>query len=92
MPSYPRQSTPLPIPSTSTTAPPPFPWMTTRSDRVYPQNQFKANAADCLHCLQMVPEERLRGTAAFPNVVEDSNAEDNIFQQYYHWFINKGQD
>ena len=92
MPSYPRQSTPLPIPSTSTTAPPPFPWMTTRSDKVYPRNQFEANAADCLHCLQTVPEERLQGTAAFPIVVEDSNAEDNIFQQYYHWFINKGQD
>ena len=66
--------------------------MTTRSDRVYSQNQFEANAADCLCHLQTVPEERLRGTAAFPIVVENPDAEANIFQQYYHWFINEGQD
>ena len=30
--------------------------------------------------------------AAFPIVVEDPKAEDNIFQRYYHWFINEGRD
>ena len=91
MPSYPCHSTLIPIASTSTATPPSFPRMTMRSDRVYPHNQFEANASDCLHHLQTIPEERLQGTAAFPIVVEDPKAEDNIFQRYYHWF-NKSRD
>ena len=51
-----------------------------------------ANAANCLRRLQMIPEERRQGTAAFPIVVKDPEAEDNIFQRYYHWFINEGHD
>ena len=45
-----------------------------------------------LRQLQTVPEERRWGTAAFPIVVESPEAEETIFQHYYHWFINKGQD
>ena len=92
MPSYSHHSTSIPITSTSTTALPSFPQMTMQSDRVYAHNQFEANVSDCLCCLQTVPEEQLGGTAAFPIVVEDPEAEDNIFQWYYHLFINKGRD
>ena len=79
-------SQPLPL------APPPFPPLTTRSGRVYPRNYFEANAANCLQRLQTVPEERRWGTAPFPIVVEAPEAEDDIFQRYYRWFINEGQD
>ena len=47
---------------------------------------------DCLQRLQTVPEERRRGTRDFPIVVEDPEAEDNVFTRYYHWFINEGRD
>ena len=47
---------------------------------------------DCLRCLQTVPEEQHRGTWEFPIVVEDPEAEDDVFTRYYHWFINEGQD
>ena len=77
-----------PLPS----IPPPFPPLTTRSGRVYPRNYFEANAADCLRHLQTVLEERRWGTAPFPIVVEAPEAEDNIFQRYYRWFINEGRD
>ena len=77
-----------PLPS----APPPFPPLTTRSGWVYPRNYFEANAADCLRRLQTVPEERRWGTAPFPIVVEAPEAEDDIFQRYYRWFINEGRD
>ena len=92
MPSYLHCLTPVPVASTSSTAPPPFPLLTTCSSRVYPWNYFEANAADCLQHLRTVLEERRWGTAAFPIVVEEPDAEDDIFQQYYHWFINKGWD
>ena len=81
-----------PIPSPSTVVSPLFPPLTTRSGRVYPRNYFEANAADCLRCLQMILEEQWWGTALFPIVVEAPEAEDNIFQHYYRWFINEGQD
>ena len=77
-----------PLPS----APPPFPPLTTRSGRVYPQNYFEANAADCLERLQTVLEERRWGTAPCLIVVEAPEAEDDIFQRYYRWFINEGRD
>ena len=90
MPPYPR---PLhPVSSTLTTVPLPFPPLTTHSSRVYPQNNFEANAEDCLRNLQTVPEERQWGTSHFLIVVEAREAEDDIFQQYYQWFINKGWD
>ena len=92
MASYPCHSTLILIASTSIATPPSFPQMTTRSNRVYPHNQFKANTSDCLCCLQTIPEEWLWGMAAFPIVVEDPEAKDDIFQQYYHWSINKGRD
>ena len=79
-------SRPLPL------IPPPFLPLTTRSGRVYPRNYFEANVANCLRCLQTVPEERRWGTAHFPIVVEAPEAEDDIFQRYYRWFINEGQD
>ena len=86
-------SRPLPLlPSSSATIPPPFPPLTTRSGRVYPRNYFEANAADCLRRLQTIPEERRWGTAPFPIVVEAPEAEDDIFQRYYRWFINEGWD
>ena len=92
MPPYPRRRDPIPVTSTSAARPPLFPPLTTHSGRIYPQNYFEANAADCLHCLQTIPDEHQRGTAAFPIVVEDPDADDNIFQRYYHWFINEGHD
>ena len=88
--SYPRPSNP--IPSTSANTSLPFPLLTTRSSRVYPQNYFEANAKDCLHCLQTVPEERRWGTSHFPIFVEAPEVEDDIFQRYYQWFINEGRD
>ena len=90
MPPYPRPSNP--IPSTSANTSLPFPPLTTHSGQVYPRNHFEANAEDCLRRLQMVPEERQWGTSHFPIVVEAPEAEDNIFQRYYRWFMNKGQD
>ena len=90
MPPYPRPSHPVPL--TSTNIPLPFPLLTTHSGRVYPRNYFKANAKDCLCRLQTVPEERRWGTSHFPIVVEAPEAEDDIFQRYYQWFINEGQD
>ena len=90
MPPYPIPSNP--IPSTSTNAPLPFPPLTTCSGQVYPRNYFEANAEDCLCRLQTVPEERRWGTSHFPIVVEAPEAEDNIFQCYYQWFINEGHD
>ena len=48
--------------------------------------------ADCLRHLQTIPEEQRRGTAPFLIVVEDPEANDDIFQRYYRWFINKGRD
>ena len=92
MPSYPHHPTLVPVALTSTTAPTPFPLMTTCSSQVYSQNYFKANAADCLQHFQVIPEEWWWGMAAFPIVVEEPDAKDNIFQWYYHWFINEGQD
>ena len=89
---YPRRHDPIPVASTSTTGPLPFPPLTTCSGRVYPHNYFMANTADCLRHLQTIPEERQRGTVAFPIVVKDPEAKDNIFQWYYHWFINEGRD
>ena len=80
------------MPSTSATRPPLFPPLTTRSGRVYPQNYFEANAADCLRRLQIILEERQQGTAPFPIVVKDPEADNDIFQWYYHWFINEGRD
>ena len=77
-----------PLPS----IPPPFPPLTTRSGQVYPRNYFEANAANCLRHLQTVPEERRWGMAPFPIVVEAPEVEDDIFQRYYRWFINKGWD
>ena len=79
-------SRPLPL------VPPPFPPLTTHSGQVYPRNYFEANAANCLRRLQTVPEERRWGTAPFPIVVEAPEAEDDIFQWYYRWFINEGRD
>ena len=64
----------------------------TRLGQVYPRNYFEANAADCLHRLRTVPEEQQWGTALFPIAVEAPEAEDDIFQRYYRWFINKGWD
>ena len=91
MPPYPRPS--HPIPSTSaTTKPLPFPPLTTCSGWVYSQNYFEANAEDCLCRLQTIPQERRWGTSHFLIVVEAPDAEDNIFQRYYQWFINKGWD
>ena len=81
-----------PTPSTSTNAPLPFPPLTTCSGRVYPRNYFEANATDCLHRLQTVPEEQQWGTSHFPIVVKALEAEDDIFQRYYQWFINEGWD
>ena len=92
MPPYPRQSDLIPSTSTSVAGPTLFPTLTTRSSWVYPRTYFMANAADCLHRLQTIPEERQWGTATFLIVVEDPEAEDNIFQCYYHWFINEGCD
>ena len=89
MPPYPRPS--HPVPSTST-IPLPFPPLTTRSGRIYPRNYFKANAEDCLHHLQTIPEERRWGTSSFPIVIEAPEADNDIFQRYYQWFINKGRD
>ena len=90
MPPYPRPS--HPVPSTLTTVSLPFPPLTTRSGQVYPQNYFEANAEDCLRCLQTVSEEQRWGTSHFPIVVEAPEAEDDIFQRYYQWFINEGRD
>ena len=90
MPPYSRPSNL--IPSTLATTPLPFPPLTTRSGRVYPWNYFEANTVDCLHHLQTVPEKRRWGTSHFPIVVEAPEAEDDIFQRYYWWFINKGHD
>ena len=81
-----------PAPSSSTMTLPLFPPLTTRSGQVYPRNYFEVNAADCLHCLQTVPEEQQWGTALFPIVVKAPEVEDDIFQRYYRWFINEGQD
>ena len=92
VPPYPTRPNPIPVASTSTVKPPLFPPLTTCSGWVYPWNYFTANAADCLRHLQTIPEERQWGTAAFPIVVEDPEAEDDIFQCYYHWFINEGHD
>ena len=89
MPPYPRPS--HLVPSTSV-VPLPFPPLTTRSGQIYPRNHFKANAKDCLHHLQTVPEERRWGTSSFPIVVEAPEADDDIFQRYYQWFINEGRD
>ena len=86
-------SRPLPsLPSSSATIPPPFPPLITHSRRVYPRNYFEANAADCLQRLQTIPEEQWWGTAPFPIIVEAPEAEDDIFQRYYRWFINEGRD
>ena len=46
----------------------------------------------CLRRLQMIPEERQWGTREFPIIVEDPEAEDDVFTHYYHWFINEGRD
>ena len=91
MPSYSHHSTSIPITSTSTTALPSFPQMTMQSDRVYAHNQFEANVSDCLCCLQTVPEEQLGGTAAFPIVVEDPEAEDNIFSGIIIGLLTKAE-
>ena len=87
VPPYSRPSNP--VPSTSTSAPLPFSPLTTHSGQVYPRNYFEANAADCLRCLQTVPEKQLWGTSHFPIVVEAPEADNDIFQR---WFINKGRD
>ena len=87
---YPRPSHPVPLTSTSTFLP--FPPLTTRSGWVYPRNYFEANPGDCLRRLQTVPEEQRWGTSHFPIVVEALEAEDNIFQRYYWWFINEGRE
>ena len=92
-----RQTSPCsrplpPVPSSSTVTLPLFPPLTTHSRWVYPRNYFKANAANCLCRLQTVPEKQRWGTALFPIVVEAPEAEDDIFQHYYWWFINEGQD
>ena len=78
MPPYSR---PLnPTPSTSASAPLPFPPLTTHLGWVYPRNYFKANAADCLRGLQTVSEEQQWGTSHFPIVVKAPEVEDDIFQ------------
>ena len=69
--------------------PPFFPHLATRSGQVYPQNYMAEQAEDCLCQLQTIPEEQHRGTQDFPIVVEDPEAEDNVFTRYYH---NEGQD
>ena len=91
MPSYPRQSPSIPVASTSalTTS---FPQMTTQSDWVLAQTWLEANAPDYFCQLQMILEEQRWGTAAFPIVVESPEAEETIFQRYYHWFINEGRN
>ena len=88
-PPYPRPSHLVPLTSAIRL---PFPPLTTRSGRVYPRNYFEANAEDCLRRLQMVPEEQQWGTSSFPIVIKAPEAEDDIFQRYYRWFINEGQD
>ena len=92
MPSYPRRSNSNPVASTSWVAPTYFSPLTTWSGQVYPWDYFAEHAADVLCCLQTVLEERRWGTVDFPIVVEDPEAEDDIFMWYYHWFINKGCD
>ena len=75
MPSYPCQSPLILVASTSSTIPPSF----LQTDRVYPHTQFKANTSNCLQHLQTVPEEQVWGMAVFPIVVEDPEANDDIF-------------
>ena len=89
MPSYPCQPSTTPVASTSTTLTASFPWMTILSDQVLAWTWFEANAPDYLCRLQTVPEEHWWGMAAFPIMVESLEAEETIFQQYYHWFIKK---
>ena len=59
-----------------------------RASRNYSAERLR----DCLQRLQTIPEERQRGTREFPIVVEDPEAEDDVFVHYYHWFINEGRD
>ena len=92
MPPYPTRPDPTSVASTSTAKLTLFPPLTTRSGQIYPRNYFEANVADCLCHLQTIPEEWQWGTASFPIVVEDPKAEDDIFQHYYHWFINEEHD
>ena len=92
MPSYPRWSPAIPIASTSTAPTIPFPQMATQSDWVLAWTWFEANAPDYLQRLQTVPEEQWLGTADFLIVVKSSEAEEDIFKQYYHWFINERHD
>ena len=87
-----RRQRPSPYSRPLPSVPPPFPPLTTRSGRVYPRNYFEANAANCLCRLQTVLEEQWWGTAPFPIVVKAPEAEDDIFQRYYRWFINEGRD
>ena len=93
IPPYSRPSNLIlsPIPLTSTNTPLPFPLLTTRSGQVYPRNYFEANVADCLQCLRTIPEEQQRGTASFPIVVEDPEANDrteNWIPMDYSFFFN----
>ena len=91
-----RRPTPFnsPIPSSSSSSSPPswrFPSYQTQSRRAS-QNYSAERLRDCLQRLQTIPEERQRGTREFPIVVEDPEAEDDVFVRYYHWFINEGRD
>ena len=93
-----RQPTPFnsPIPSSSSSSSPPsrhqhFPSYQTQSRRAS-RNYSAKRLRDCLQRLQTIPEECRRGTREFPIVVEDPEAEDDVFVLYYHWFINEGRD
>ena len=91
MPPYPRHTSLNPMTLTSWTALL-FSPMITWSGQVYPWDYFTEHTEEVLRCLQTVPEEQWWGTQDFPIVVEDPEAEDDIFMQYYHWFINEGRD
>ena len=93
-----RRPTPFnsPIPSSSSSSSPSsrrqrLPSHQTQFRRT-PQNYSAERLRDCLQRLQTIPEERRRGTREFPIVVEDPEAEDDVFVRYYHWFINEGRD
>ena len=91
MPSYPHCPSATLVASTSTLIVS-FPRMTTWSDQVLAQTWFEVNALDYLCRLWTAPEEQWWGMVEFPIVVESPEAEETIFQQYYHWFINEGCD
>ena len=93
-----RRPTPFnsPIPSSSSSSSPSnrhqrLPSYQTQSRRAS-RNYSAERLRDCLQRLQTIPEERRRGTREFPIVVEDPEAEDDVFVRYYHWFINEGRD